>query len=248
MRPRLFLAQAATATIVCIMLSCLATSKAFSTKSSRIVPGFAFVRRSHKAQQRHAIFRLSSGSTDQADEANKHQKAYHIQGTSASPAESTKQAEGRKRRQRSCGPGVHMTTNTHHTIATDVPKAMGGTNLAPQPVETLLAAWIGCTQATALFVGRQLGLTILKMDFNIHANRDERGALELPIEVTPTVPSRLQEIHGTIHVYTSSSDSVAEEQFHILQEQTEARCPVANMIIQSGCHMNVEWVVAPEEV
>ena len=44
---------------------------------------------------------------------------------------------------------------------------MGGANLAPQPVETLLAALIGCTQATALFVGRQLGVVIDKMEFDI---------------------------------------------------------------------------------
>jgi putative redox protein len=136
------------------------------------------------------------------------------------------------------------TVNTHHTLQTDLPKAMGGQNLAPQPVETLLAAWIGCTQATALFVGRQMMTTAVqidKMDFDIMAFRDERGALQLPIQVTPEIPSRLQEIQGTIHVYTTPS-LLSEEQLGILKEQTEARCPVANMIIQSGCKMNVNWV------
>ena len=132
------------------------------------------------------------------------------------------------------------TVNTHHTLQTDVPKAMGGANLAPQPVETLLAALIGCTQATALFVGRQLGVTIDKMDFDIVASRDERGALELPIEHAPDVPSRLQEIEGTVKVY--SADVLSDETLETLREQTETRCPVANMVLASGCQMNVEWI------
>lgn len=117
---------------------------------------------------------------------------------------------------------------------------MGGANLAPQPVETLLAALIGCTQATALFVGRQLGVVIDKMEFDISAGRDERGALQLPIDQTPSMPSRLQEISGTVQVYTA--DVLSKETLHVLKEQTETRCPVANMVVASGCQMNVEWI------
>ena len=56
---------------------------------------------------------------------------------------------------------VEIKTNTGHNLSTDVPKKMGGGDTAPQPVETLLAAWMGCTQATALFVGRQMSPRIL---------------------------------------------------------------------------------------
>lgn len=117
---------------------------------------------------------------------------------------------------------------------------MGGTDLAPQPVETLLAALLGCTQATAIFVARQLRVEMDKMDFDIRAIRDEQGALSLPIEATPEVPSRIQEITGTIRIFTPRP--IPENEFQILREQTEARCPIANMIISSGCNMNVQWV------
>jgi uncharacterized OsmC-like protein len=150
------------------------------------------------------------------------------------------------------GSGVKITTSTGHTLATDVPLEMGGKDSAPQPVETLLAAWMGCTQATALFVGRQIKpsrVLIDRMEFeNIQAFRDERGALALPIEEMPEIPSRLQCITGTIRVFLKTSksgrsSSLSEEQLRLLQEQTEVRCPVANMILASGCRIDVDWKV-----
>ena len=172
------------------------------------------------------------------------------------------------------GTKVEATTNTGHSLATDIPKTMGGEDTAPQPVETLLGAWMGCTQATASFVGRQLLLekarrqpvkdttknrknrrpprTEVLLEFiNIQAYRDEQGALELPIRQTPSVPSRLQRITGTIKVSfvpASSTDEPASEllfdpeELEILKEQTETRCPIANMMVESGCAMDVEWV------
>jgi hypothetical protein len=40
-----------------------------------------------------------------------------------------------------------------HTLATNLPVKMGGKDSAPHSGETLLAAWMGYSQATALFVG-----------------------------------------------------------------------------------------------
>jgi putative redox protein len=140
---------------------------------------------------------------------------------------------------------VEISTDTGHHLATDVPKKMGGSDAAPQPVETLVAAWMGCTQATAIFVGRQMAERVLiqKIEFNnIQAYRDERGALELPIHETPSVPSRLQRITGTIRVFSRTKEGLSDEQIELLKEQTEVRCPVANMIVASGCAMEVEWV------
>uniref|UniRef100_A0A7S4AJZ8 OsmC-like protein n=1 Tax=Pseudo-nitzschia australis TaxID=44445 RepID=A0A7S4AJZ8_9STRA len=179
------------------------------------------------------------------------------------------------------------TSNTGHQITTDVPKTMGGQNSGPQPVELLLASWMGCTQATASFVGRQLllfekqqqqqegepqqtparrrrsGTVKLLLEFeNIQAFRDERGALELPISKTPEVPSRLQRITGRIRVAVHLVDrgigngektTVAiklrldPEELQLLKKQTEYRCPIANMILASGCEIDVEWMQEDDE-
>jgi hypothetical protein len=154
-----------------------------------------------------------------------------------------------------------------HTIQTDLPKKMGGKDLAPQPVELLLAALMGCTQATALFVSRQMynqktltvstnksNLLLLdRLEMDIVAIRDERGSLHLPIIDNPPVPSKLQLITGTVRVYmktkANNNNSIDQQMTTIphddllmLKEQTELRCPVANMIISSGCQLDVKWI------
>jgi putative redox protein len=175
----------------------------------------------------------------------KHRKYYSISGT------------GKKS-------SVTMLTNTKHTLHTDIPAKMGGMDLAPQPVEHLLAALLGCTQATAMYVSRMMTprLFIDRIEFsNFMAYRDERGALARPIDVFPSFPSRLQRVSGTVTVYfiasssSSSSNSdlseslgndaivITPEQLKTLAEQTEVRCPIANMMHASGCIMDIEWVI-----
>jgi len=138
--------------------------------------------------------------------------------------------------------GTQIVFDSGHGLSTDIPKKMGGQDSAAQPVEHLLAAWVGCTQATALYVSRQMRIRLDRLDFvDICAYRDERGALELPIDEIPSVPSRLTKVTGTIHVLLKSGELSADK-LHLLQSQTEARCPVANMILASGCDMNLKWV------
>jgi hypothetical protein len=86
--------------------------------------------------------------------------------------------------------------------------------------------------------------------------RPERGALSLPIETDPSVPARLQKITGTIQVYTRRTQTknkkeeapplpplaLSQEQLDMLSRQTELRCPVANMMMASGCEMNIQWI------
>jgi len=157
-------------------------------------------------------------------------------------------------------------TNTNHIIHTDIPISMGGENTAPQPVEHLLAAFIGCTQATAIFVGRNMQPRILidRIEFDIKGERDERGALDcLPIiprapdgnndndhdfdgaDEFPSIPARLQCVKGSITVYAKNRKGqeveIGDNAMRLLETHTERRCPVANMIVDSGCSMQVKW-------
>lgn len=145
---------------------------------------------------------------------------------------------------------VIMKTNTNHTLQTDVPKSMGGTNKAPQPVETLLAAWMGCTQATALYVARNMNVNsgshnnnnnnksnptriqIDKIEFeNVQAVRDERGALggTFPLDINsefPDVPARLERVYGVVKVYASEQQQRRrrkEEEEQVVSMTTTSR-------------------------
>jgi putative redox protein len=142
--------------------------------------------------------------------------------------------------------GVTVHTSAGHVGQTDLPVRMGGKNSAPEPVEILLVAWMGCTQATAMFVSRNMKPERLILErlefFNIEAARDVRGALSLPIAESPAYSSRLQHISGSIVVYAQEGKEIGVDELALLREQTELRCPVANMMIASGCQLLVEWV------
>ncbi|GAX20519.1 hypothetical protein FisN_24Hh230 [Fistulifera solaris] len=183
-----------------------------------------FVRRSHRM----------SGTAGSQDYSEATAKYYKFNGCSDDENKSS----------------VTVNFNTGHVLTTDLPLRMGGKDQASQPVECLLAAWAGCTQATALFVSRQMmrenkSCPLLeRLEFvNITATRDERGALALPIHEDPPVPSRLHTLTGNVVVWPSFD----EESLQLLQEQTELRCPVANMLIASGCRMNVKWINGDEK-
>jgi len=74
----------------------------------------------------------------------------------------------------------------------------------------------------------------------------------------PGLESRVHRITGIIRVSSSQrrggaddadgadgvSGGLSSEQMELLKEQTEIRCPVANMMIASGCSIDVEWVDA----
>jgi putative redox protein len=219
---------------VVVLLNMSATVLSLIPKSAyiRLVGGSRTAHLERKSTTRLGTMQTFSTLYQDKDGTN-HAKTYRIQG------QTTPQSKG----------SVTMTTNTGHSIQTDLPKPMGGKDCAPQPVETLLAALVGCTQATALFVGRQMKpnrLVIDKMVFSLTATRDERGALQLPIEIDPPVPSRLQHVSGTIRVFAAKGARIPEEQMRLLREQTEQRCPVANMMLASGCAMAVEWIDGSE--
>lgn len=130
-----------------------------------------------------------------------------------------------------------------HTLVTDVPRAGGGADAAPQPVETLLAALIGCETATAHFVARQLGVRVGSIDFEIRASRDVRGSAHVPVGEAAPAPSRLQRIEGVATVATDDpaldAATLAE-----LGRVVHERCPVANMVAASGCDLAVAWRLA----
>jgi hypothetical protein len=48
---------------------------------------------------------------------------------------------------------------------------MGGGNKAPQPVDMLIAALIGCKQATAKFVARSMKIDLQEVEFELWAER-----------------------------------------------------------------------------
>lgn len=127
-------------------------------------------------------------------------------------------------------------------IITDVPTSMGGKNKGPQPIELLLASLCGCELVTAQFIARNMKprVTIDRIDFDVHASRNQLGAIGLPIggaHDSSSPPSRLERIWGTATLHTSAT----ADEVRTIASEVKMRCPVANMVILSGCVLDIEF-------
>lgn len=144
--------------------------------------------------------------------------------------------------------GCSIRAGEKHKVQTDLPKSMGGNDEAPQPVELLVSALIGCEQATAAFVARHMKprMKLKGVQFRYIATRDDRGATALPLDVIPPVSARLQKVSGTalVHIFSGTETN---ERIDQLKRHVEARCPVANTLASAGCELNINWVLADPE-
>ena len=137
----------------------------------------------------------------------------------------------------------NVTTDDGWKISTDTPKNQGGTNTAPQPVSLLLASLCGCELATARFVALKSSPRIKmgRIEFDLNAKRDERGAISLPLGSPLPAPARLEHVSGTATVYNTNA---TQEQIKQLGDEVHLRCPVANMIVLSDCVLDIDWRIA----
>ena len=148
--------------------------------------------------------------------------------------------------------GCEVTTSTGHTLRTGLPVRVGGDDEAPQPVEMLVAALLGCKTATAHFVARHLWPRphnrIEHIEFvDVLAERDERGALSLPIATPAPVSAQLTLVQGIARVTPVAGASLQDDDVRELGRLVEERCPVAAMMRASGCALRIEWTLALDD-
>ena len=148
--------------------------------------------------------------------------------------------------------GCSILTSTRHTLRTGLPARAGGDDQAPQPVEMLVASLLGCKTATAHFVARHLWPRphnkIERILFeDVQAERDERGALSLPIREAAPVTAAVTSIQGTARVTPVAGARLSDADVQELGRLVEERCPVAAMLRASGCALHVDWVLSRDE-
>jgi len=142
--------------------------------------------------------------------------------------------------------GARSTTlPARHEICTDTPVSAGGCDTAAEPVETLLAALIGCEQATAHFVGRMMGIRLKSINFELHAERDARGSMHTPVTEVAPVTSQLTSITGSAKCLVSSKSrrGSTQQEIHELGTIVHNRCPIATMVVNSGCTLEIDWIL-----
>lgn len=115
----------------------------------------------------------------------------------------------------------------------DEPSAHGGSDLGPSPLSGVLGALCGCEAVT-------FGRTAREMDF-IYAGIDFDAAFTIDIRgrngVRGVVP-HFQTVKVEARVHTQES----EERLRDVVEETEARCPVFNLISDAGVRLEMLWI------
>lgn len=118
-------------------------------------------------------------------------------------------------------------------FATDEPVGHGGTGEGPSPLQTVLGALCGCESVTFNRTASDMGFTYEKIEFAAEFTIDIRGRLGVP-----GVRPHFQTIRVEAVVTTPES----EERLREVVEETEARCPVFNLVQDAGVRTEMRWI------
>lgn len=115
---------------------------------------------------------------------------------------------------------------------TDEPAAHGGESAGPSPLQAVLGALCGCEAVTFRRTATEMKFEYERLEFEAAFTIDIRGRMG-DREVRP----HFQTVKALITVVTSSS----EADLAAVIEETEARCPVMNLLIDAGVSVDVKW-------
>jgi len=141
---------------------------------------------------------------------------YHLRGTSPTP--------GR----------TDISTRDVSTM-TDEPTERGGTNLAPSPTETLMAALIGCTNNIVTKIAKSMELDFSVNEILCEAEFDRRGVL---------LDERVEVPFPTVKLIIDVNTNATDEQLESIKDKLPRYCPVSMVIRQSGTDVIEEWKVS----
>jgi uncharacterized OsmC-like protein len=122
------------------------------------------------------------------------------------------------------------------TFVTDEPTAHGGTGEGPSPLQTVLGALCGCESVTFHRTAAELGFAYERIEFESEFTIDIRGRLG-----QRGVTQHFQ----TVRVQAVVTTSESTERLAEVVTETEARCPVFNLLSDAGVKLQVRWVGQP---
>lgn len=124
-----------------------------------------------------------------------------------------------------------------HRLVIDEPPVRHGTDDGPTPLETLMAAFAGCTNVILNKIAAEQGVAVSGLKIQVTGHLDRRG-----IEGTAKVDNVFPEIALTIECRMKG----VPEDSAPLQQQLRERCPVSVLLHASGSTVNETWRVACE--
>ena len=118
-------------------------------------------------------------------------------------------------------------------FATDEPIAHGGSGEGPSPLQTVLGALLGCESVTFNRTAAEMGFDYDGIEFAAEYTIDIRGRMGVR-----GVTQHFQTVRVEALVKTAES----EERLREVVEETEARCPVFNLVKDAGVKTEMRWV------
>jgi uncharacterized OsmC-like protein len=119
------------------------------------------------------------------------------------------------------------------SIVTDEPERSGGTNTGPTPLTAVVAALCGCESVTFHRTAAEMGLAYDRITFDADFTIDIRGR-NGDRETRP----HFQTVRMEATVTTAASADLLAE----VVEETEARCPVFNLLKDAEVKVETIWV------
>ena len=120
----------------------------------------------------------------------------------------------------------------------DEPAAHGGGDQGPTPLTGILAALCACESVTFSRTANEMDFDYRGIEYEAAFTIDIRGRLG----VRGVVPH-----FQTVKVEARVSTEETEVRLNEVVEETEARCPVYNLIKDAGVRINIVWVRASDE-
>jgi len=121
-------------------------------------------------------------------------------------------------------------------FATDEPIGHGGTGEGPSPLQAVLGALCGCEAVTFRRTATDFDFEYDKIEFEAAFTIDIRGRLG-----KRDVTAHFQ----TVKVQATVTTNETQERLAEVVEETEARCPVFNLITDAGVKTQMVWVRKP---
>lgn len=134
-------------------------------------------------------------------------------------------------------PMTDLDFGEYGTFVTDEPIAHGGSGEGPSPLQTVLGALCGCESVTFSRTAAEMGFDYERIDFEAEFTIDIRGRLG-----QRGVTQHFQ----TVRVQAAVTTAESVERLTEVVEETEARCPVFNLISDAGVKLDVRWVARPQ--
>lgn len=108
-----------------------------------------------------------------------------------------------------------------HNWAIDEPPALGGDDVAANPVEFALAALASCQVVTYRFWASRLGIALDDITIDTEGDLDVRGFFGLDESVRPGF--------GAVRLNVTLSGPESAERYEELQRAVDAHCPVLDL-------------------